>query len=305
MRLRFGWGCKPAGAEEDVLPEAITQRRIQAGEVTLNIAEAGPPDGPLVILLHGFPEFWFGWRAQIAALAQAGFCVVAPDQRGYNLSDKPKGVRAYRLDTLAADVLALAGALGAERFSLVGHDWGASVAWWLATIAPERITRMAILNAPHPALWRREMLEDPEQRAKSRYVQMLRIPLLPELMARAGNYQGLADAFKQSSRPDAFGPEAMAAYRAAWKQPGALTATLNWYRALFLQPLPVPAAGSLTTPTLVLWGDQDAFARPDLAEASAALCAKAEVRHFPRASHWLAHDEPEAVSAALLDFLQH
>ncbi|MDQ0464162.1 pimeloyl-ACP methyl ester carboxylesterase [Caulobacter ginsengisoli] len=286
------------------MSEAVAQRRIQAGEVTLNIAEAGPAEGPLVILLHGFPEFWFGWREQIGPLAAAGFRVAAPDQRGYNLSDKPTGAKAYRLDALAADVLALADALGAQTFSLVGHDWGASVAWWLATVAPERIERMAILNAPHPALWRREMLEDPEQRRKSRYVQMLRIPLLPELMVRAGGYKGLADAFKQSTRPDAFDPEAMAAYRAAWMQPGALTATLNWYRALFLQALPVPPAGSLTTPTLVLWGDQDAFARPDLAEASAALCAKAEVRHFPQASHWLAHDEPEAVSAALLDFLK-
>lgn len=300
MRLRFGWGCKSARAQEVVLPEAIAERRIRAGEVTLNVAEAGPADGPPVILLHGFPEAWFGWRAQIGPLAGAGYRVIAPDQRGYNLSDKPAGVDAYRLDTLAADVLALADAVGARTFSLVGHDWGASVAWWLATIAPERIERLAILNAPHPAIWRREMSKDPEQKAKSRYVRMLRIPLLPELMVRAGGYKGLSDAFKQSSRPDSFD---LAAYRAAWKQPGALTATLNWYRALFRQPLPVPAAGSLKPPTLVLWGDQDAFARPELAELSAALCAKAEVRHFPDASHWLAHDEPDAVAAALVDFL--
>lgn len=288
-----------------MLQPPVEQRRIQAGEVTLNVALAGPEDGPPVILLHGFPEAWFGWRAQIGALAEAGFRVIAPDQRGYNLSDKPKGAASYRLDLLAGDVLALADALNLKSFNLVGHDWGASVAWWLATIAPERITRLAILNAPHPAIWRREMTEDPEQRKKSGYVRMLQIPLLPEIMVRATGYKGLADAFKQSARPDAFDAEAMAAYRAAWTRPGALTATLNWYRALFMQPLPVPPAGSLRPKTLVLWGDQDAFARPELAEMSAALCAEAAVRHFPAASHWLAHDEPEAVNGALVEFLQH
>jgi pimeloyl-ACP methyl ester carboxylesterase len=283
---------------------AVTERRIGANGITLNVAEAGPADGPLVILLHGFPEFWFGWREVIGPLAQAGFRVVAPDQRGYNLSDKPAGVDAYRLDLVAADIFALADALGAGYVRVVGHDWGASVAWWMATTRPERLERLAILNAPHPAVWRAAMTADPEQRKKSRYVQMLRIPGLPELLVRAGGYKGLEDAFKTSSRPQAFGPQAMAAYRAAWRQPGALTATLNWYRALFRQDLPVPAAGSLAAPTLVLWGDKDAFATPEMAEASAALCADARVVHYPNASHWLAHDEPEAVAGELAAFLR-
>ncbi|MBW8816581.1 MAG: alpha/beta hydrolase [Caulobacterales bacterium] len=283
----------------------VAQRRVAANGVELNVAEAGPADGPLVILLHGFPEFWFGWREHVGPLAEAGFRVAAPDQRGYNLSGKPKGVASYRLDLLAADIFALATALGRDRFAVVGHDWGASVAWWMATTGPQRLERMAILNAPHPAVWRASMTADPEQRKKSRYVQMLRTPLLPELMVKAGGYKGLADAFKSSPRQEAaFGPEAMAAYGQAWRHPGALTATLNWYRALFVQDLPVPAPGSLSVPTLVLWGDQDAFAEPTLAEASAALCADARVVHFPAASHWLAHDEPEAVRRELLAFLR-
>ena len=282
---------------------ALAHRTIRANGVELHVVEAGPADGPVVVLLHGFPEFWFGWRELIGPLADAGWRVIAPDQRGYNLSGKPKGVRAYRLDELARDVLALADACGAQRFSLVGHDWGASVAWWVATKYPERLERLAILNAPHPAIWRRSMTEDPAQRKKSRYVQMLRIPLLPELLVRAGDYRGLADALASSIRPQAFDAEAMAAYRAAWKQPGALTATLNWYRALFLQDLPVPAAGSLPTPTLVIWGDQDAFAEPGLAEASAALCADARVLHLADATHWVAHDRPDEVRDALLGFL--
>ena len=281
----------------------VIHRRIAANGVELHLAEAGPADGPLVILLHGFPEFWFGWRELIGPLADAGFRIVAPDQRGYNLSDKPKGVAAYRLDELARDVTALADALGAERFSLVGHDCGASVAWWVATRYPQRLERLAILNAPHPAIWRKSMTEDPVQRKKSRYVQTLRLPGLPELMVRAGNYAALAQAFDSAIRPQAFDPEVMARYRAAWIQPGALTATLNWYRALFVQHLPVPAAGSIPTPTLVIWGDQDAFAEPGLAEASAALCAEAQVLHLPEASHWVAHDRPDQVCEALLGFL--
>lgn len=282
----------------------IQARTVKAGQVSLNIAEAGPEDGPLVILLHGFPEFWFEWRELIGPLAAAGFRVAAPDQRGYNLSDKPRGVDAYRLDRLAGDIFALAEALSRDRFQLVGHDWGASVAWWMATIRPEPIDRLAIMNAPHPAVWLHAMTHDPEQRKKSRYVQMLRMPVLPELMVKAGGYKGLAQAFDASPRREAFTPEIMAKYQAAWRRPGALTGGLNWYRALFRQALPLPQASALKTPTLVLWGDQDAFAEPGLAEESAALCAGAEVVHFPNASHWLPHDEPEAVAQRLLAFLQ-
>lgn len=287
------------------MPETqITHRTVTANGMQLHVAEAGPTDGPLVVLLHGFPEFWFEWREQIGPLAEAGFRVVAPDQRGYNLSSKPKGVTAYRLDALATDIFALASALGRQRFNLVGHDWGASVAWWMATTGAERLDRLAIMNAPHPAVWLDAMTRDPAQRKKSRYVQALRTPWLPELMVRLGGYRGLADAFANSARPEVFGDDVMAAYREAWRQPGALTATLNWYRALFAQDLPVPLAGTLEVPTLVLWGDQDAFAEPALAEASAALCADARVVHFPEASHWLPHDEPEAVANALIGFLR-
>jgi pimeloyl-ACP methyl ester carboxylesterase len=286
-----------------VTTDGISFNLRKVGGVRLHVAEAGPEDGPLLILLHGFPEFWFGWRELIGPLADQGYRIVAPDQRGYNLSDKPKGVGAYRLDLLADDIFSLAEGYGRERFRLVGHDWGASVAWWMATRRPGPIAKMAILNAPHPAVWLRSMTEDPEQRKKSRYVQMLRTPVIPELMVRMGGYKGLADAFASATRPSAFGPEAMARYREAWTQPGALTATLNWYRALFQQELPVPAAGSITPPTLVLWGDLDAFAEPGLAEASAALCAKAQVVHLPAATHWIAHDEPEAVLGALIPFL--
>ena len=271
--------------------------------VQLHVAEAGPAEGPLVILLHGFPEFWFGWRSYILPLAQAGFRVIAPDQRGYNLSGKPKGAMAYRLDNLADDVVSLAESYGRSRFRLVGHDWGASVAWWTATRHPGRLERLVAINAPHPAIWRWSMSKDPVQRKKSSYVRFLRLPILPELIIAAGNYRALARAFASSTNPAAFSQDVMARYHAAWAQPGALTAMLNWYRALFVQDLPWPAPRSILAPTLVLWGEKDVFAGVDLAEASLALCTTARLHLLPNATHWSPHDEPEAVQAELLKFL--
>ncbi len=276
---------------------------IDANGVTLHCAETGPADGPLVVLLHGFPEFWFAWREYFAPLAEHGFRVVAPDQRGYNLSSKPEGAEAYRLDDLAADVFALADALGRDRFHVVGHDWGAAVAWTMASREPRRLLSAAMLQAAHPAVWLRAIRNDPDQRQKSRYVQILRLPWLSEMGLKIGNYSALARAFKTSTRREAFSAETLEAYREAWRQPGALTAMLNWYRALFVDDPPMPAPGSLKPPTLVLWGDRDDYGVPKLADDSAALCANARVRHLPQATHWTIHDAPDIVRDALLDHL--
>jgi pimeloyl-ACP methyl ester carboxylesterase len=276
---------------------------VTANGVTLHCAEAGPDDGPLVVLLHGFPEFWFAWRAYFRPLAEQGFRVVAPDQRGYNLSSKPESPEAYRLESAAADVFALADVLGRDRLHVVGHDWGASVAWTMAGLEPRRLLSAAMLQEPHPAIWLDAMRSDPDQRLRSRYVQILRAPWLSEMMLKVGNYAGLARAFRSATRPDAFPPEILDRYREAWRQPGALTGMLNWYRALFVAEPPRPAPGSLIPPTLVLWGDRDSLAIPRLADDSAALCKNARVRHLPQAGHWILHDAPELVRDALLDHL--
>jgi len=277
---------------------------IPANGVTLHCAEAGPASGPLLVLLHGFPEFWLAWREYFSPLAASGFHVVAPDQRGYNLTSKPPGAEAYRLEVLAQEIFALASALGRDRFHIVGHDWGASVAWTMAGLHPERLIAAAMLQAPHPAVWLRAMRDDPQQRYRSRYVQILRLPWLSEMALKVGNYAALAKAFKTSTRPEAFSRETLEAYRDAWREPGALTAMLNWYRALFVDEPPMPAPRSLTVRTLVLWGDRDEFGAPQLADESAALCAQAEARHFPEATHWLHHDAPDTVRDALLAFLR-
>src|SRR5689334_22789150 len=164
-------------------PEGVLRfARIPANGIQLHVAEAGPPDGPLVFLLHGFPEFWHGWRNQIAPLAARGFHVVAPDQRGYNLSDKPKDIASYDLDQMAADVAGLADHSRQQSFVVVGHDWGSAVGWWLAGQRPDRVRKLVVLNAPHPAVWVHAMRTDPEQKRKSGYVRFFQMPWLSEFL---------------------------------------------------------------------------------------------------------------------------
>ena len=277
--------------------------RRRTNGISLYCAEAGPADGPLVFLLHGFPEFWYGWRHQIGPLARAGFHVVTPDQRGYDESDKPKGVAAYDLDVLAADVAGLADAFGRERFAVVGHDWGAGVGWWTARNFPTRVSHLAVLNAPHPAVWKYAMLNNPQQKKLSRYVRLIGVPLLPELIIRLGGYKAFVDALK-GARANAFTGADIAKYRAAWKMPGALTAMLNWYRAFLRKDIRYDREPRLTVPIRIIWGVNDAYAIPDLAGESAFLCEEAKLLYLEHATHWVAHDEPERVTRALLEFLE-
>jgi pimeloyl-ACP methyl ester carboxylesterase len=222
----------------DPMVEAL---RLRTNGVELHALAAGPPDGPLAILLHGFPESSHGWRRQLAPLAAAGLRVLAPDQRGYALSDKPLGRAAYVLDTLADDVLGLADALGRHRFAVVGHDWGGAVAWHLAARDPGRVERAAILNAPHPATVGAYARAHPGQALKSWYIAFFQAPAVPELALSTAGHAWLRRAMIRSSRPGTFTPEDLRRYREDWSRPDALTAMLNWYRALPLYaPLPAP-----------------------------------------------------------------
>lgn len=279
----------------------VSFRRVALPEVTLNVAEAGPDSGPPTLLLHGFPEFWYGWRHQIGPLAEAGLRVVVPDQRGYDLSDKPSGIAAYHLDRLAGDVLALADAYGFPTVRLVGHDWGGLVAWWVASCHPERIDRLAILNAPHPAVVGAYMRHHPGQWLRSAYVGVFQFPGLPERLLTADRCRALRRALTTTSRPGAFAPAEIDRYVEAWLQPGAMTAMLNWYRALVRLPRAMPPR--VRVPTLILWGRQDTALQPGLAEASLAFCDDGRIQWYTRASHWLAHEEPAAVNADLTRFL--
>jgi epoxide hydrolase 4 len=278
--------------------------RIATNAISLHVAQAGPPEGPLVFLLHGFPEFWYAWRSHIGRLAAAGLRVVAPDQRGYNLSDKPSGVGAYDLDVACADIMGLADRYGRKTFSIVGHNWGASVGWWMAMRHADRIERLAVLNAPHPAVWREAMRRNPAQRRKSRYVQFFRIPYLPELLLRQGNFLALANSFKDVVSPQAFTEADLEQYREAWSKPGAISSMINWYRALLRKPMPPTEQCRVHVPTLVIWGTQDAFAERELADASARLCDEVRSVYLDHATHWVQHDEPERVGDLLLELLK-
>jgi pimeloyl-ACP methyl ester carboxylesterase len=277
--------------------------RIPGHGVILHVAEAGREGHPLLVLLHGFPEFWFAWRDWLEPLAARGYHVVAPDMRGCNLSDKPAGVFAYDVDLVARDILSLADHLRADAFALVAHDWGASVAWRLAGAAPDRLTRMAVFNAPHPAVWRAFVRDDPERKKRGGYVAALRTSWLPEFAIRLGGFRALADPFRAPELAAAFPPQTLAAYFKAWRRPGALTAMLNWRRALLRHEFAMPPPGSLQVPTLVLWGDRDKSGVPALADASARLCASAEVVHWPDAGHWTPHEKRDEALAAVTAFL--
>lgn len=272
--------------------------------VTLHVARAGPADGPLVVLLHGFPEFWYAWRRQIGPLAAAGYRVLAPDQRGYNLSEKPRDLRAYGLDELAADVVALIDASGREKAVLVGHDWGGVVAWHVATRHPQRVERVVALNAPHPAVILRHLWTHPTQTLRSWYVFAFQVPWLPELGLRSLGGRPLAELLRRSSRPGTFSDDDLARYRRAWEQRGALRAMVNWYRAGLRRPPSEPARPRVPMPALILWGVKDPALSTDLARGSLALCDQGRLEFFDDATHWLPHEEPETVSRRLLAFLR-
>jgi epoxide hydrolase 4 len=263
----------------------------------LNAVTAGPEDGPAVILLHGFPEFWYGWRKQISPLAEAGFRVIAPDQRGYNLSSKPPDVRDYRLRELTADVIAIADQIGREKIFLAGHDWGAAVGWNAAMRYPGRIEKLAVLNVPHPAVMRRFLKTSPRQMLRSWYILFFQIPRLPEwLFSRDG-----ARALVESSRPGTFSAEDLERYREAWGQPGAVTAMINWYRALSRE---IPVESRVSVPTRILWGVRDPFLMSAMAAESLKYCDHGELFEFPEATHWIQHEEPERVNQLLIEFFR-
>src|SRR5579884_2981884 len=229
------------------------------GEVRLHYVEAGPLDGPPVVLLHGFPDFWYSWRHQIPPLAAAGFRAIAPDMRGYNLSSKPADISAYEARRLAGDIRALIRERGLERACVAGHDWGAAVAWVLAMRHPETVERLAILNVPHPRRMLEALRRPGRQLLRSWYMFFFQLPWLAERAVAARDWWMLRYSFEHDARPGAFTPADIDRYREAWSQPGAVEAMLAYYRATIRRP-PSSRGGGFTpieTPTQVIWGERD------------------------------------------------
>jgi pimeloyl-ACP methyl ester carboxylesterase len=278
----------------------LRERFAEVGDVTLHYVEAG--NGPLVILLHGFPEFSFGWREQIAPLAEAGFRVVAPDLRGYNLSSRPKGMSKYSAARVAEDITGLIHALGADSAMLVGHDWGGTIAWTMAMNHPEVVDRIVILDAAHPRKLQKGLFA-PRQLLRSWYFFFFTLPWLPERVVRAKRFKFFRR-FLRDARP-AYTPEEMDRYVEAWSQPGALTGMIDYYRYSVLTPpwRAWKAIRTVTAPTLVIWGGRDRFLGQKLAEPEHQDVPNLDrVVRLPNASHWVHHDEADRVNELLVDF---
>ena len=276
---------------------------VRAGDVTLHVVRAGA-GADSVLLLHGFPDFWYTWRYQIPALASAGYRVTAPDLRGYNTSDKPRGVAAYDIDRLAADAAALARAMPGGRTHLVGHDWGGIVAWHAAMTYPECFERLVVLNAPHPAAFARDLFTT-RQWLRSWYMFFFQIPRVPEAGTRARNFRVLDEAYsREVSNRDAFAGGEIEDYKRAFAEPGALTAAINYYRAAFRRFLRTRTRDTqpIRIPSLLLWGDRDEHLGTSLTTGLEEWVRDLEVRRFANAGHWVHLDEPEAVSRAMIEF---
>jgi pimeloyl-ACP methyl ester carboxylesterase len=281
-------------------------RFVQVNGIQLRVVEAGPPQGPAVIHLHGFPEFSYSWRHQIPCLAAAGFRVIAPDLRGYNTSDKPVRVRDYRVEELVGDVIGLIEQTPTRRATLIGHDWGGIIAWFAAMWRPDRVENLAILNAPHPGAYFRE-LKHWSQLLRSWYAIFFQLPRLPEWLIRRNDYAMVRSLFRQGPARKSADPEHdIQRYIQAIAQPGALTAAINYYRAAMCggPRSALQAVQPITLPTLLIWGDQDPYLVSSLTKGLDRWVANLRIEHLPQGGHWIQNDEPDEVNRILLDFLQ-
>ena len=290
----------------------VVHRKIDVGELKLHVVEAGVPLSgqrgarrrPLVVLLHGFPEFWWAWHRQIHALADAGFHVVAPDMRGYNLSDKPKRVSDYEISHLTSDVRGLIRALGADRAIVVGHDWGGAVAWEFAAAYPEMVQRLVIMNSPYPTVLF-ERLRHFEQLKKSWYMFFFQLPGIPERLLAKDDYAFL----RRSLAKDGVPKEDIERYVGAMSQEGALRGALNYYRAALRSAAAQAFARRkakrrpIEAPVLVLWGERDLHLPKTMAEPPASLVPNARVEYLSEGSHWVQRDAAEKVNELLLEFI--
>jgi len=276
---------------------------IETNGINLHVVQVGPQSGVPVILLHGFPEFWHGWRNQIPALVEEGCRVIIPDQRGYNLSDKPRGVKNYGVDVLVEDIIGLIDALGYEKVNLVGHDWGGIVAWTLAHKHPERLHKLSVMNAPHPAVMRKTLSHDLDQMRRSWYVIFFQVPWLPELILSMNGWQMFARSFQSTSKNGSFTEDDIAKYKEAWSQPSALASMINWYRASVRYPSWISKDMCIKVPTLMMWGMKDFALTHRMARPSMDYVDEGNLILFPEATHWVQHDAAEEVNHYLIDFI--
>jgi pimeloyl-ACP methyl ester carboxylesterase len=287
----------------------IRHEYAQVGNLRLHYAECGAENEPLVILLHGFPEFWYSWRHQLPVLG-ARYHVVAPDMRGYNLSDKPPRVSDYRIEELVGDVVGLIKSFGKSQAAIVAHDWGAGVAWAVARKHPEKVTKLAALQVPMPAAWSKNLTF--AQLRRSWYMFFFQLPWLPEWWARANNFARMEKMYRTTTvRPGVFTDEDIKAYKEAMKQPRALTSGINYYRANVLRSLfrrgaetPSEADSRIRVPTLFIYGEQDMAIIPaTVRNLDQFIDAPYRELRIPDSGHWVQNEAVAEVNDALIRFL--
>jgi len=290
-------------------PSDIRHDYAQVGNILLHYAECGSSDNRLVILLHGFPEFWYSWRHQLPVLGEH-YHVIAPDMRGFNLSDKPPRVEDYQIELLVDDVLGLIRHFGKSQAAIVAHDWGAAVAWAVAQRHPEVISKLAALQVPLPAAWRANMTF--AQLRRSWYMFFFQLPRIPEWWAGAHDFARVEKMYRKSSvRPDAFSDDDIEAYKQALRQPGALTSSINYYRANVFRSLrrgggetPKDSPGCIRVPTLFIYGEQDVAVIPStVRDLGRFIDAPYRELRISDSGHWVQNEALDEVNDALLEFL--
>jgi pimeloyl-ACP methyl ester carboxylesterase len=288
------------------MAEGWKHEHVDTNGIRMHYVTAG--EGPLVVLLHGFPQFWYAWRHQIPALATR-FQVVAPDLRGYGDTDKPPRVSDYRTGVLAADVAGLVKALGRDKAHVVGHDWGGGVAWTTAIEHPEVVDKLAVLNCPHPVVFAKALRSNFRQLRRSWYMFFFQLPAIPELVFGLSPERMIECTFRgMAIRKDTFSDEDLREFRQAIEKPGALTAAINYYRATFrnvsamreLERAPKPIAA----PTLLIWAEEDVALGKELTYGMEPLFSGSfRIEYVPNCSHWVNEEQPERVNELLLGFL--
>ncbi|MFQ5614330.1 MAG: alpha/beta fold hydrolase [Anaerolineae bacterium] len=285
------------------LPLPGESRFVALDTVRLHTVVAGPEDGRLAVLLHGFPECWYSWRHQIPVLARAGYRLAVPDQRGYNLSDKPAGVYPYRVDQCAADIRDLIRALGRERAVIIAHDWGGAIAWRVAMDYPDLVERLVVMNAPHPVAFAREWRNGWAQRLRSWYMFFFRLPWLPETLLATSPLATARLFFRKTVvRPNAFSEADLDVMAVALAQPGAMRAMINWYRAAFRHP-PQNRTQVIQAPTLLIWGEDDPALGKALTYGLEKWLPLLDIHYIPGCGHWVQNEAADEVNARLLDWL--
>lgn len=283
----------------------MTHEYADVNGIKLHYVKAGNGK-KLIIFVHGFPEFWYEYKNQLQEFSKSGeYTVIAPDMRGYNLSSKPDSVKEYQVKYLVEDLRQLSEKLDFKKFTMVAHDWGGVIAWRFAINHPDYLDKLVIINAPHPAIFQKELAQNPEQQKASAYMTVFQDPQAEKTLS-ANNYKQLVETvFGQDLKERNFTEADMQEYQKAWSQPGALTAGLNYYRAFFAFGFGFENSSYIVNvPTLVIWGEKDKYLMNSNLSGLEEYIPDLTIKRLPEGSHWIIHEKPELVNTYIKEFIK-